>query len=639
MEALRAASQQYPSAAAAIAEVAALRAELLLPMEAVHIIGDVHGEYAKLRQVLHSASGRLRPLVDRLFTSRLPENDRHELLNVLHFPRDEMERQRDWLSKRRHRHTWSSRMLRRQFELVREMSGQRRLGRVLDLFPQNHRQLFAELFAEPLIRWEQNYVEAMINTLIEADRDLDAVSAASQLVRNLAYAELVVAGDLGDRGPRIDRVIDDLRRQPNVLIVWGNHDVQWMGASLGHAALIAAVLRLSTQHNRLAQLEEGYGISLGPLEKLARDVYGDDPCPAFAAAAQGDGPRDAALLARMHKAAAMVQFKLDAHVPRRHPQWDFKHRHLLHKIDHAAGTINIDGKTYPLVDRHWPTLNTTDPYTLSDAERSCVEQMHQAFVGSAKLRQDMQWLADHGRMWLRRGDALVFHAGVPVDASGNPLTVAIDGKDLGGRALMDGLEAIVRKTFAAGDGAGQDADWLWYLCNADRSPLLGKDKLATFEQYFVEDHAARREKRNPYFQLIHDAAFCRKIGQDFGAGDDVLLVSAHLPVRLERDDTPLKRNDHAVSLDGAFGQTHRDHGYTLVLDCTGIKLVKHSQFDSVQEILVAPDEKLPQTTSLRQYDPPRTMADGQRGALLREKIALLRRLLEAYQNKQVPQYE
>jgi len=291
------------------------------------------------------------------------------------------------------------------------------------------------------------------------------------------------------------------------------------------------------------------------------------------------------------------------------------------------------------VDRHWPTLNTTDPYTLSDAERSCVEQMHQAFVGSAKLRQDMQWLADHGRMWLRRGDALVFHAGVPVDASGNPLTVAIDGKDLGGRALMDGLEAIVRKTFAAGDGAGQDADWLWYLCNADRSPLLGKDKLATFEQYFVEDHAARREKRNPYFQLIHDAAFCRKIGQDFGAGDDVLLVSAHLPVRLERDDTPLKRNDHAVSLDGAFGQTHRDHGYTLVLDCTGIKLVKHSQFDSVQEILVAPDEKLPQTTSLRQYDPPRTMADGQRGALLREKIALLRRLLEAYQNKQVPQYE
>jgi fructose-1,6-bisphosphatase-3 len=629
-------SQQYPTAAAAAQELASRRAELLLPMPAIHVISDIHGEAAKLRHVISNASGRLRPLVDRLFTSRLVERERQELLAVLYYPREQMEHLKEWLSQPRRRKQWASAMLRRQFEMVREMTGQRRLSQMTDLIEPSMRQLFAELLAEPLVRWESTYVDEMLSALGDHDMDLAAVRAASHLIRNLAYGELIVAGDLGDRGPRIDQVIDYLQKQTNVSIVLGNHDAHWMGACLGQEALIASVLRFSLRHGRLAQLEEGYGIPLAPLEKLARDVYGNDPCKQFPIT--GKDPRDEQLLRRMHKAAAILQFKLDAQTSTRHPGWSLENRNLLPHIDLAAGTVTIDAKTHPLLDKNFPTLQKSDPNALTPAEQECLGRLRESFIASHRLWQHMSWLVDRGHMWLRRDSALIFHGCVPVDKAGNPLSLKVEGKDYSGRDLMDALENIIRRAFRAGAAkVGADADWFWYLWSGPRSPLFGKDKLAAFEGYFVADAAAKKETKNPYFQLLNDANFCKRIGKDFGMPDDVLIVNGHVPVNPEAGETPLKKSGNAVTIDGAFSESYGDRGYTLILDAAGITLAQHAHFQSIQQVIDKGSDMVPTLTSIRNYDPPRTCAQTDRGQSLQASIALLERLIEAYRNGRITQ--
>src|SRR5208282_4314690 len=265
--------------------------------------------------------------------------------------------------------------------------------------------------------------------------------------------------------------------------VWGNHDAEWMGACLGQEALIASVLRFSLRHGRLAQLEEGYGIPLQPLEKLARDAYGNDPCKQFSTS--GEDLRDAQLLRRMHKAAAILQFKLEGQTFKRHPEWNLENRNLMQNIDAAAGAVAIDGKTYPLLDKNFPTLQKSDPCALSPAEQDCLARIRESFIASRQLWEHMRWVADRGHMWLKRDSALIFHACVAVDQAGKPLALKVDGKDRLGRDLMDALETVVRRAFRAGtSGAGADADWFWYLWAGPRSPLFGKDKVAAFEGYF-----------------------------------------------------------------------------------------------------------------------------------------------------------
>ncbi len=604
---LKAMSQQYPTAAAAAQELAAERAELLLPAPAIHVISDVHGEAAKLRHVINNASGRLRPLVDRLFTSRVVERERQELLALLYYPQEQMQHLKDWLSQPRRRKQWAAAMLRRQFEMIREMCGQRRLSQVTALIAPVHRELFAELLAEPLVRWESAYIDEMLSALGDNDQDLAAVRAASHLIRNLAYGELIVAGDLPDRGPRTDGVIEYLRQQPNTTIVWGNHDAHWMGACLGQEALIASVLRFSVKYARLEQLEEGYGISLEPLKKLAREIYGSDPCQQFAAA--GNTPRDPQLLRRMHKAISIIQFKLDGQTITRNPQWHMENRNLVPNINLAAGTVTIEGKSYPLLDKNFPTIDKSDPNALSPAERECFSAFRQSFTTSPRLWEHMRWVNERGHMWQRRDPALIFHGCLPVDASGKPLPLNVDAKECVGRQLMDALEMVVHRAFGSGGGnAGADADWFWYLRCGPRSPLSGVDKVAAFEGYFVADAAAKKKIRNPYFQLINDANFCKRIGKDFGMSDDVLIVNGHVPVKIEQGENPVKRGGNAVTIDGAFSEAYGDRGYTLILDAAGISLAEHAHFQSIQQVIEKGIDMVPTLTSLRTYDPPRTCA-------------------------------
>lgn len=622
---LRALATQFRTPEAAIAEAAMLRATLSLPQGVVHVISDVHGEDAKLRHVINNASGALRRLVEQVLGDRLPASERDRFLAVLYYPREAINRFSHEIVAGGGRHDWVFRTLTMLFEIVRELRGTYRREHFERLLPAEYRELFVELGSGQ----RPAYIREVIAGLARYDRDWGAVRAAARLVRNLAIAELLVIGDLGDRGPRLDRVIDALMRQPSCRLLWGNHDTIWMGAYLGHEACLLNVLRVSARYRRAAQLEEGYGILTTPLERLVREVYADDPAERFTP--KGEGHRDHTTVARMQKAIAIMQFKAEGRLIERHPEWGMESRRLLHRIDFKAGTVEIDGVTHPLLDTRFPTIDPNDPYAYSPEEETCLARLKDSFTRSMRLREHMEWMVRRGGMWTRRDEVLLFHACVPVDEQGTPIALEVDGNRVAGRELMDALGLVVRRAMRKRwFGLDSDADWLWYLWAGPQSPLFGKDKMATFESYFIADKAAQKEKKNPYFDLMHDAAFIRRIGALFGCGDDVLIVNGHVPVKIEKGEAPLKRGGNAITIDGAFSHAYGDRGYTLVLRPDRIELAEHAPFQSVEAVISAGADIVPKVTVIREYPCPRCNAETEQGAHTCRAIADLEDLVAAY---------
>lgn len=629
---LRSLAARYPTSAAASAEAAGLRAKLDLPMGVVHVISDVHGEDEKLRHVINNASGALRTLVEQTLKDRLSAQERARFLAVLYYPREAINRFSKEIVASGDRLGWVYRTLTLQFEIVRELRKTYRRDHVDRLIEPEYRELFVELLSGQ----RPDFPRAQLEQMARFDRDWGAVRAGSRLIRNLGAAEIVVAGDLGDRGPRIDRVIDTLMQQPRTTILWGNHDTIWIGAHLGHEACLLNVLRFSARYRRAAQLEEGYGIMTTPLERLVREVYADDPAARFIP--KGEGHRDQLTVARMQKAIAIMQFKAEGRMLERRPEWDMDRRRLLHRIDLKAGTVEVDGKSYPLLDTRLPTIDPKDPYAYSPEEQACLDRLKVSFRKSVRLREHMRWVVRHGSMWTKRDDVLIFHACVPVDATGEPVTLHVEGRDLAGRELMDALGSIVRRTVRKGwYGLDADADWLWYLWGSPRSPIFGKDKMATFESYFIADKETHKEHKNPYFDFVHDAEFVKRIGRSFGCSDDVLVVNGHVPVKIEKGEHPVKRGGNCVTIDGAFSQAYGDRGYTLVLQPDRVDLAEHSPFSSVEQVIDAGADIVPTIQTIKRYPKARRIADTQEGRRIGRDIEDLEALIRAYQEGLVPE--
>lgn len=626
---LRPLAAMFPTADLAMAEVAVLTAMQKLLAQTTHIISDVHGEYAKLRHVVNNASGSLRPMVDKLFSGKLTDAERHELVCIIYYPAETMRSMRPNWKTVSDRVKWVSQTLRLQFIIIREFAKTFRRKHVMRLLPPEYHELLEALVSEQMIHRGTAYADAMIEARAEFDRDLPIIRAMSRLIRNLAVGELIVAGDLGDRGPRIDRVIDFLMQQPHTSLLWGNHDLVWMGASLGHEACIATVLRFSIRYARIAQLEAGYGCSLEPLKRLARDVYKDDPAERFKV--KVEHPFDPLLLARMQKAIAILQFKTEGQLINRHPEWGLADRNLLHRIDLASGTVEIDGKKHELLDKSFPTLDPKNPYALSKAEQRCMSELQSLFISSTRLWQHMRWVSQRGAMWKKRDEVLVFHACVPVDKDGTPQTLKIDGEELAGRAMMDKFDDIIRRSFRAGqDASPEDLDWLWYLWAGPRSPLFGKDKMTTFETAFVADKHTHEEHKNAYFKLIHNADFVKKICADFGMADNVLLVNGHVPVKVDKGEKPLKDGGNAVTIDGAFSEAYGDRGYTLIIEPNGIDIAELHHFDSIEQFIKGGADIVPKIMEIRKNKKPRTLGETDKGVAFREQIAHLKKLVQAY---------
>lgn len=622
-------ARQFRNVDAAVAEIARLSAQLTLPKGTIHVISDVHGEDKKLRHIINNASGTLRPLVERLFKDKLEPKKFQEFLTLIFYPAEVVERLEATMRDPEELRTFAQRALHDLFEIVRVQASRFSLRQAVSVFPDEYRELLMEILHEPEAGHGSEYVSSIVDELVRRGRVLHLIHLTVRVIRNLAVEELILDGDCWDRGPRGDRVVDYLLHQPNVAFVWGNHDVAWMGACKGHDALIAHVLRISLRYRRLSQLEEGYGVTLQPLEHLVRTLYADDPADCFGV--KGTGLRETVTMARMQKAISVIQFKLEGQMIERHPEWQMDHRRLLHHIDLKAGTILLDGKTYKLKDTHFPTLNAEQPYELSPDEKKCMERLHASFTRSQKLWEHVHHIVRQGSMYLRRDDHLIFHACVPCDANGDFLMMTVDGKPYSGKALFDAIEAVVVRSMD--HPSLLDLDMLWYLWSGPRSPLFGKDRITTLENYLLDEKETHHETKNPYFALIHEAPFCEKVLAEFGVDPQHgLIVNGHVPVKVEQGENPLKRSKKAITIDGAFSEAYGDHGFTLIIEADKTILARHHHFESVEAAIRDGVDIIPSTSEIRNWNRVRKVGDTERGVRIRCEIELLEKLVDAYKH-------
>jgi fructose-1,6-bisphosphatase-3 len=631
---LRPLAKRFPNIASAMAEIARLSAVRTLPKGTIHVISDIHGEDQKLRHVINNASGSLRPLVEKIFGDRMDAEEFREFLTLIFYPPEVIRNLRQKSFTDSELRDFANTTLRHLFELVRVLASGYSLKHTLSIFPVEYRELYSEMLHEPTTARRQVFLSAIVDELVRRDRVWNLIHVTGRLVRNLAIHELIIAGDCWDRGPRADRVVDYLRQQPNVSFVWGNHDVAWLGASLGHEALICHVLRVSLRYRRLTQLEEGYSIPLTPLEHLAQTVYGDDPAEHFMP--PHTGLRSMQLVARMQKAAAVMQFKLEGQMLEKRPEWEMDQRRVLHLIDYENGTIELGGEQYALRDQLFPTIDPDNPYKLSPEEESCLKRIKRSFVSSQKLGEQMRWLVSHGAMYLIRDNHLIFHACLPVDADGEFQSMPIGGVSLKGRAMLEALEKLLVRAIETREE--DDLDVLWYLWCGPGSPLFGKDRIATFERDFITDKASHHETKNAYFALIHEAWFCDKVLAEFDVDiEKGIIVNGHVPVNVEKGENPLKKSGKAVTIDGAFSEAYGDHGYTMVMDADRTFLALHHQFESVEAAVRDGIDIIPSLTDVCVYDTPRRNADTEMGTHFSSRIDLLEQLVEAYRDNRLPQ--
>ena len=634
--ALQALSREVPNIDAAVAKIARYSAELTLPQGTIHVLSDIHGEDHKLRHVINNASGTLRPLVERLFKEHLTPQHFQELLTLIFYPAEVVSRLEQTLPSPQQQKDYALRMLQPLFAVVRVLAARRSLKHATRNFPEEYQELFTEILHAPAAGRDRAYVESIVDALARRGRLLHLIHLTGRVIRNLAIDELIIAGDCWDRGPRGDRVVDYLMRQPNVALTWGNHDAAWLGAALGQEALICHVLRISLCYRRLSQLEEGYGIPMTALDVLARTVYADDPAESFGV--KGSGRRDAITMARMQKAAAIMQFKLEGQTIARHPEWGLDHRRLLHRINPSAGTIELDGVVYPLKDIHFRTLDPENPYTLNHEEATCLEQLKTLFLASQKLWDQVHWMVARGRMHLVREGHLIFHGCVPVDEQGGFLPMPVAGGNYRGKALFDAIEREIYRIVERPPAAPEDLDLFWYLWSGPQSPLFGKDRVTTFERDLIADPRTHHETKNPYFRLIHEAWFCDNVLAEFGVDPQHgMIVNGHVPVKVEKGEPPLKKSGKAVTIDGAFSKAYGDHGFTLVLEPLRTFIATHHHFESVEAAIERGADIVPSRTVVREWDKPRRVADSQRGRQLGFAIERLEQLIEAYRNHDLPQ--
>lgn len=633
---LRALSALYPNSDAALAEIASLQAALTLPKGTVHVISDIHGEFKKLIHVLNNASGSLRPLVERTFGGRLTPREKLDLLNMIYYPRETFAHIIQHLPDEAARGQFFRRQVQLEVELLRRLSTHFSLEAMEARFPAQYRQVLRELLFSGFLERSDDYLEGMLQTIVAHGHDLWFLRLLARIIRGSLFSELIVAGDFGDRGQRIDKVIEYVMRQRAVSITWGNHDVSWMGAALGQEACIAVVLRFSLRYQRLFQLEMGYGIPMAPVEKLIRTVYEDDPAECFPCL--GKGIRDPLSMARMQKAMAIIQLKLECQTIRRNPDFELEERALFHRIDRENWTIELDGVTYPLRDRHFPTINWDDPYALSAEEEECMAQLRLSFLQSNTLWEQMTYLERKGSMHLVRDYNLIFHGCVPVDDAGNFLPMKIDGVEYRGRDLFEALNHAIHRAYRYREQ--RHLDLLWYLWCGPLSPLFGKDKIATFENYFITDHGPRKETKNAYFRLIHQKEFCQRILRDFGVNEaHGLIVNGHVPVKIEAGESPMKASGQAITIDGAFSEGYGDVGYTLVLDADRTYLAQHHHFESINEAITRGSDIIPTIQEVCHFDPPRRVGETSDGETPRHEIAALELLLRAYEENVIAERE
>jgi fructose-1,6-bisphosphatase-3 len=635
-------SKLFPTIAAACTEIINLEAILHLPKGTEHFLADIHGENEAFQHVLKNASGNIKRKVNELFGNSLRESEKKELCTLIYYPEQKIELIK---ASEPELEDWYHITIHQLVKVCRDVSSKYTRSKVRKSLPPDFSYIIEELLHEHTDDTNKTaYVNVIVDTIITTGRVDDFIIALCNVIQRLAIDQLHILGDIYDRGPGAHIIMDTMQRYHSWDIQWGNHDILWMGACAGNDACICNVLRLSLRYANLATLEEGYGINLVPLATFAMDTYGNDPCeefmPKVTNGATFDG-KTIKLIAQMHKAISIIQFKVEAQIFLRNPEWRMSGRNLLSCIDRQRGVCIIDGKEYEMKSNNFPTVDPAAPYKLTEEETKLMMRLHHSFAVSEKLHRHIKTLLGHGGMFAIYNSNLLFHASVPLNSDGALKEVTLyNGEKYSGKELMYQIEMTIRSAFNSDTAPAERTyaiDYFLYLWCGKDSPLFDKSKMATFERYFLKDKTTYKEEKGYYFRLRDNEAICDSILDAFGVtGDNRHIINGHVPVHASNGENPIKAGGKLMVIDGGFSEAYHNEtgiaGYTLVYHSRGFQLVQHEPFTSAADAIKRGTD-IKSTTQIVEMSAHRMLvADTDCGNELKAQIVDLKKLLYAYRH-------
>lgn len=630
-------SKDYPNIKAATAEIINLSAILALPKGTEYFLSDLHGEHEAFIHMLKSASGTVKSKIDEHYGGILSESDREDLAALIYNPQAEMARRK---KSEADFDKWCMTVIYRLVTICKSVSTKYTRSKVRRRLPRYLDYAMDELLHADDEENRLHYYDAIIKTVVESGIAEDFIIEMADAISNLAVDYLHIIGDIFDRGPHPDTILDFLMDYHDVDFQWGNHDIVWMGAATGNWACIANILRMNISYNNFDMLEYGYGINLRPLASFAERIYGDDPCgffqPHILERNQYDQIEEP-LAAKMHKAIAVCQFKVEGQRIMAHPEYHLENRLLLDKINWEDGTVNVEGTVYPLRDTNLPTVDSADPYKLTEEEEEVMNSLEASILNSEKLQKHIRFLYSHGALYKKINGNLLYHGCIPMTEDGDFEEVEINGESFKGKALMDYLDREVRKAYFSPDESeevGRMGDLMWYLWLGGNSPLFGKEKMTTFERLFIADKKAHKEPTRPYYKLIKEKAPCEKILIEFGLDPKrSKILNGHVPVKIKDGESPIKGGGLLYVIDGGISKAYQKQtgiaGYTFIFNSRFMALAEHKPYkplqpDGTQEFQ-SPEVKTVEVLPARML-----VIDTDQGIELQEQVDNMKRLVEAY---------
>ncbi|MCI7639082.1 MAG: fructose-1,6-bisphosphatase [Clostridiales bacterium] len=640
---LRLLSRQYPTVEAAGTEIIRLQAILNLPKPTEHFMSDIHGEHEAFLHILNSSSGEVKEKLEELFGNSMTKRDRNDLATLIYYPTSKLALVAD---EEENLDEWYRLTIHRLVDLCRFVSTKHTRAKVRTYMDPDYEQILDELIhlvEEGGSRRDQ--YENIINTIIQIGQAADVIRAICKVIKSLVVDQLHIVGDIFDRGPRADIVMDSLMTAGNVDIQWGNHDVLWMGAASGSRTLVATVLSNSIRYNNLDVIETGYGISLRPLSIFANEVYKDCNTDQFKVKLTGTDAdqyteKDKLLSARMYKAITIILFKLEGQKVLRRPEFGMEDRLLLDKINYEEKTINLNGKIYPMLDCDFPTVDPANPYELTAEENHVINQLTDSFENSEKLQRHIRFLYSKGGLYKVCNGNLLFHGCIPMNDDGSLMTFTIGGKERSGKRFLDYAEKTARKAYYDKRGSEErqfGMDFLWWLWAGRNSPIFGRDRMTTFERRFIADEATWVEPKNAYYTYYQDRRVCDRLLMEFGLkGEHCHIINGHVPVKVRKGESPIKGGGKLIVIDGGFSRAYQATsgiaGYTLIYNSRHYRIVSHQPFTSKWNAVHKNDDIRNDSEIFEKMETRMRISDTDEGAELQDRVDMLMMLLDAYRS-------
>lgn len=626
-------AKEYPTINSAASEIINLSAIRSLPKGTEYFFSDLHGEYEAFLHMLKSASGMIKIKIDLVLEKTVANTERENLANLIYYPEKEIKslKKRELITDE-----WYRLTIYRLILVCEAVSAKYTRSRVRKQIPKDMVYILDELLNVTDDVNKDYYYDEIISTIIDTGISEHFIISLCKLIQSLAIDRLHIIGDIFDRGPRADIIMDELLNIHDVDIQWGNHDISWMGAASGNLALIANVIRISMRYNNFDVLEDGYGLNLRALAVFAGEVYKDDECEMYMPNTLDDNiydPVDIKLVAKMHKAITVIQLKLEGQLMKKYPEWEMENRSLFSKADFDDCTVIINGQKHKLKDTNFPTVDKNDPLALSEGEQELMTVLANSFMHSEKLNEHIRFLYSKGSMYKACNGNLLFHGCIPLDDNGELQSLNIGGKDYSGKELLDKLERIANQAYFEQKGMEKEfaRDFMWYLWCGPKSPLFGKDKITFFEKYYIEDESLHKENFNAYYAFSEKSEVCEKILKMFGL-DEVNghIINGHVPVKIKNGESPIKANGKLFVIDGGISKAYQSAtgiaGYTLIYDSHSLNLAEHKHF------IPGESEHTPKIHLVKRLGCRANISDTDKGAEISEQINDLRELLEAYKS-------